>query len=87
MSGHPLDNPIWEALHAHHARFASGERGAARYAAEVAPFAAVGDADPESSAALTRLLAPGEHRLGFAERSAIPYWLVRRSIAPPSIRE
>lgn len=26
-------------------------------------------------------------RLGFAERSAIPYWLVRRSTAPPSVRE
>ena len=64
MSGHPLDNPIWEALHTHHARFASGDRGAARYAAEVAPFAAVGDADPESSAALARLLAPGEQLYG-----------------------
>ena len=26
-------------------------------------------------------------RLGFAERSVIPYWLVRRSTAPPFGRE
>ena len=64
VNAHPLDNPIWEALHTHHARFASGDRGAARYAAEVAPFAAVGDADPESSAELARLLAPAEHLYG-----------------------
>ena len=75
MNAHPLDNPIWEALHTHHARFASGDRGAARYAAEVAPFAAVGDADPESSAALARLLAPGEHLYGVGPAPAASPWL------------
>ena len=64
MADHPLDNPIWEALHTHHARFASRGRGAARYATDVAPFAAVGHADPESSAALARLIAPDEHFYG-----------------------
>ena len=75
MNAHPLDNPIWEALHTHHARFASGDRGAARYAAEVAPFAAVGDADPESSAVLARLLAPGEHLYGVGPAPAASAWL------------
>jgi len=64
VADHPLDNLIWEALHTHHARFASCGGGAARYAPDVAPFAAVGDADPESSAALARLIAPGEHLYG-----------------------
>jgi ribosomal protein S18 acetylase RimI-like enzyme len=61
---HPLDNPVWEALHTHHARFASCDGGAARYASDVAPFAAVRDADPRSAAALARLLGPGEQLYG-----------------------
>jgi GNAT superfamily N-acetyltransferase len=64
VTRHPLDNPIWEALHSHHARFASRDGGAARYAPEVAPFAAVGDTDPRSPAALARLMTSGEHLYG-----------------------
>jgi ribosomal protein S18 acetylase RimI-like enzyme len=64
VAEHPLDNPIWEALHTHHAHFASCDGEAARYVPAVAPFAAVGDADPESSAALARLMSPGEHLYG-----------------------
>ena len=65
VKAHPLDNPIWETLHTHHARFASGDRGA--FANERAKTL--------------------YDRLGFADRSAIPYWVVRRSTAPPSGRE
>ena len=64
MARHALDNPIWEALHTHHAHFASCDGGAARYAPQVAPFAAVGDIEPASAAALARLLATGEHLYG-----------------------
>jgi ribosomal protein S18 acetylase RimI-like enzyme len=61
---HPLDNPIWEALRTSHAHFANRARGAVRYPAAVAPFAAVGDADPDNSVALASLIAPGEHLFG-----------------------
>jgi hypothetical protein len=84
VDAHPLDNPIWEALHTHHARFASCDRGAARYAAEVAPFAAVGGADPESSAALARLLAPGERLYGVGPAPAASPWLHIEDHGPPA---
>ena len=64
MTGHPLDNPIWEALRTHHARLARREGAAVRYVADVAPFAAVADADPATSNALARLIEPGEHLYG-----------------------
>jgi ribosomal protein S18 acetylase RimI-like enzyme len=64
VSDHPLDNPVWEALRTHHARFAMRRDGAARYAPEVAPFAAVGDAGSTAADALAGLLAPGEMLYG-----------------------
>jgi hypothetical protein len=104
---HLLDNPIWEALHSHHAHIARRDGGAARYVSQVAPFAAVDDADSRSAAALAGLIDADEHldgpflhvsfankrakalydRLGFVERSAIPYWLVRRSTAAHTGRQ
>ena len=64
MAGHPLDNPIWEALGTRHARFARREDAAVRYVGDVAPFAAVADADPATANALARLIEPGEHLYG-----------------------
>jgi hypothetical protein len=61
---HPLDNPVWEALRTHHARFAMRRDRAARYAPEVAPFAAVSDAGSQAAGALAELLAPGEMLYG-----------------------
>jgi ribosomal protein S18 acetylase RimI-like enzyme len=61
---HPLDNPIWEALRTHHACFARHSDAAARYDAEVAPFAAVSDLGPQGAAALAALLDQGEKLYG-----------------------
>lgn len=42
---HPLDNPVWHSLVGPHRTVAEGTAGAVRYAADVAPFAALPD-DP-----------------------------------------
>lgn len=56
---HPLDNPVWGALTGAHERFAQRHGRAARYAADVAPFAAVADqADPACWADLRELVGP-----------------------------
>jgi ribosomal protein S18 acetylase RimI-like enzyme len=68
MPAHPLDNPIWASLTCRHRAFARRTGEAARYPADVAPFAGVGRADAAAAAALAALLAPGEtvYLLGLA---------------------
>ncbi|MEU4097155.1 GNAT family N-acetyltransferase [Streptomyces sp. NPDC026673] len=57
---HPLDNPVWAALSGAHARFAEVRGRAARYPAEMSPFAAVADqADPAAWHDLAGLIGPG----------------------------
>jgi ribosomal protein S18 acetylase RimI-like enzyme len=54
---HPLDNPVWSALTGTQARFAQRYGQAARYAPDVAPFAAVADQrDPACWADLRELV-------------------------------
>src|SRR5882724_10090339 len=58
--GHVLDNPVWGALTGAHAGLAERRGRAARYQADVAPFAAVEDpADPGCWADLDALTGPG----------------------------
>lgn len=57
---HPLDAPIWEALHTTHAAMALGDELAKKYPREVSPLAGLREQSPEAYAALGRLLAPGE---------------------------
>ena len=57
---HPLDAPIWGALHTTHASMALGDGLAVRYPREVSPLAALREQSPEAYASLGRLLAPGE---------------------------
>jgi len=57
---HPLDNPVWSALTSCHGDFARRTAHAARYPAEVAPFAAVDAFDAAAAHELSMLLAPGE---------------------------
>jgi GNAT superfamily N-acetyltransferase len=58
--GHVLDNPVWGALTGTHAGLAQRHGRAARYQADVAPFAAVEDnADPACWADLAELIGPG----------------------------
>ena len=57
---HPLDNPVWSALMSCHGDFARRTAHAARYPAEVAPFAAVDACDAAAADELSTLLAPAE---------------------------
>jgi ribosomal protein S18 acetylase RimI-like enzyme len=60
MNVNVLDNPIWSALSTHHAKLAVRAEGAARYPADVAPFAGIGTTTAHSAAELERLVNPGE---------------------------
>lgn len=55
MSGHPLDNPIWNALCTRLSRFAEGDENAKRFVTDVSPFAAAADASAPAVAALGAL--------------------------------
>ncbi|MGD9982128.1 MAG: GNAT family N-acetyltransferase [Hyphomonadaceae bacterium] len=55
MTGHPLDNPIWNALTSRQASFGEGGPVAKRFLADVSPFAAAADASPGAVAALGAL--------------------------------
>jgi ribosomal protein S18 acetylase RimI-like enzyme len=59
-----LDNPVWAALTGPHARFAEVDGAAARYEADLTPFAALADdADPRAWADLATLIGPGRSAL------------------------
>jgi len=55
-----LDNPVWQSLTSLHAGVARRKANAARYPADVAPFAAVDAFDRDASSQLAALLEPGE---------------------------
>jgi len=66
---HPLDNPIWSSLATGHRHFRQGGPHACRYAADVAPFAAMSatpDEMPAAWQALHELLGAGEELSLFA---------------------
>ncbi len=78
---HPLDNPVWESLRSRHASLASTHGGAARYPADVAPFAAIGGQAPGLAHDLAMLVAPGESILFVGPAPALPAsWTVGPSI-------
>jgi ribosomal protein S18 acetylase RimI-like enzyme len=59
-----LDNPVWASLTGAHAHLAQARTLAARYPADVAPFAAVADpADDRSWRELAALIGPGARAL------------------------
>lgn len=56
MSGHPLDNPIWNALRSRLAHFGEGDDAARRFVSDVSPFAAAADASAPAVASLGALV-------------------------------
>ena len=56
---HPLDNPIWHALHGPHRQFAIGSGRAVHYPRDMAAFSAISDAGAEAHADLARHLPAG----------------------------
>lgn len=56
MNGHPLDNPIWNALNSRLSHFGEGGADAKRFVLDVSPFAAAADASPAAIASLGALV-------------------------------
>ena len=63
MSGHVLDNPIWEALRSRHRDIALARGDVARYPAPIAPFLGVPREGVDVGDALVELIEPGETTL------------------------
>jgi GNAT superfamily N-acetyltransferase len=61
-------NPIWQALHTHHRRFALSIGDACRYPADIAPFAAVSVPTRSAFRQLALLLEPDEAMSVVADR-------------------
>ena len=60
MAEHVLDNPVWHALTTQHAGLALTADGAARYPAEIVPFAGVGEPTARAADQLTSLVEDAE---------------------------
>jgi len=60
MNSHPLDNPIWHSLVTQHAHLAVTQGSAARYPAQIAPFIAAENADPQTDQQLRAIVDAGE---------------------------
>ena len=60
IAGHPLDNPVWHSLTTQHAGLAITADGAARYPADIVPFAAVGARSARAADQLTSLIDDAE---------------------------
>lgn len=56
MNGHPLDNPIWNALNSRLKTFGEGGNQAKRFVSDVSPFAAASDSSASAVAALGALV-------------------------------
>jgi ribosomal protein S18 acetylase RimI-like enzyme len=63
MSGHVLDNPIWEALNSRHRDIAITSGEVARYPAQIAPFLGVAREGVDAGDALREVIEPGETTL------------------------
>jgi predicted GNAT family acetyltransferase len=67
---HPLDRPVWNALHSGWAALAQGNGRAVRLEPAFGPFAAAQDASPEAQAALAAL-APDDGQLWIVETGPV----------------
>jgi ribosomal protein S18 acetylase RimI-like enzyme len=72
-----LDNPVWAALTGPHSHLAERNGLAARYRAEVSPFAALADfSDPRAWSDLAELVGPGIEVLMSGAVNAPAHWKV-----------
>jgi GNAT superfamily N-acetyltransferase len=60
VAAHALDNPVWSALSTQHAGLAITADGAARYPAEIVPFAGIGEPTARASNQLASLVDEAE---------------------------
>jgi ribosomal protein S18 acetylase RimI-like enzyme len=86
VNGNPLDNPFWAALGTHHAHLAITGDGAARYPADIAPFAGFRTGEAREVAELGRLIAPGEsvYLIGVVPELGAA-WTVQSGVALPQM--
>ena len=71
-SQHLLDNPIWNSLTTHHARFSQGGELARRFDPEIGPLAGIRDQSPEAYQELGELLAPNQVAVLFLDTPPEP---------------
>lgn len=78
---HPLDNPIWSALHTEHSRFAIGSSIARRYLPDIGPLSATCDQTSASYDALRSLAGPSDLLVVFLEEpcASLPGWSLVRT--------
>ena len=97
-TAHPLDQPAWSALKGAHARLALRAGRAARYPAEVAPFAAVAALGKEALRDLCDLVPPGGYVAMFlgdatdlgpdwncVQRFGVIQMVCERAVPPPAL--
>jgi ribosomal protein S18 acetylase RimI-like enzyme len=60
VAAHPLDNPVWHSLATQHAGLAITAEGAARYPAQIVPFAAIGEPTARAADQLASLVDDAE---------------------------
>ncbi|MAS03814.1 MAG: GNAT family N-acetyltransferase [Ahrensia sp.] len=82
MTGHKLDRPIWAALTSKQAYLSSGGPEAMRFPADISPFAATPDDDPESLARLAALIPSGAIFVTVAKTAAVPPQTTVEKAAP-----
>ncbi|MBU8975250.1 MULTISPECIES: GNAT family N-acetyltransferase [unclassified Lysobacter] len=81
MTGHILDNPIWEALRSRHRGIALAQGEVMRYPAHIAPFLGVPREGVEAREALEALLAPGETALLLDRLPRVPEGFEAKKLA------
>lgn len=74
VATHPLDNVAWHALVGPHRTLGERLGKAARFDADVSPFAAVEDSSPDAWADLAQLVGPGGVTSVFAASLDLPDW-------------
>ena len=81
MTGHVLDNPIWEALQSRHRDIALARGDVARYPAQIAPFLGVPSEGVDVADGLAALIEPGETTLLLDRMPQVPTGFEGRKLA------
>lgn len=81
MTGHVLDNPIWEALQSRHRDIALARGDVARYPAQIAPFLGVPSEGVDVADGLAGLIEPGETTLLLDRMPQVPTGFEGRKLA------
>lgn len=81
MTGHVLDNPIWEALQSRHRDIGLARGDVARYPAHIAPFLGVPSEGVDVADGMAALVEPGETTLLLDRMPRVPPGFEGRKLA------